>query len=104
MVLMQGHYSPGLLPGSASPDRPDIGRPTSQPRTTSLSAIESRLQSIRSNSKVVGIDPEVKAFFAVDVPRLLAIARAADTWAHATTAEMSRRGAELIHAAVRSAN
>jgi len=99
---IMGHYRPEFMPGGASRDRPDIARPTQQSRTTSLSAIESHIQAIRSNSRVLSLDPALKTFFDVDLPKLMAIARAADRWAFANQAEVSRAAAGDVHAAVRS--
>lgn len=99
---MQGHYSPGMLPGDASRDRPDIARPGSATRSGSLAVIESRLYAIRRNSQIVNLDPALKAFLETDVPHLMNIARAADRWAYATNAEISRAAAGQVQAAVRA--
>ena len=95
--MTQPNYRPEqLLPGGASPDRPDIAR--SAP--VNVSIIESRWLALRQ-SNVIAVDPAMHLFIEVDVPKLLSIARAAKQWANANNAEKSRQGAELIYAALR---
>jgi hypothetical protein len=98
--MLQGHYRPELLPGQTQ-SRPDVDSSGHPPRGTSLSAIESRLHSIRSGSKVLGLEPELKAFMDGDVEYLMRIARAADRISTATNAEVHRAALGDLMASVR---
>lgn len=101
---LRGHYSPDLLPGPASPDRPDINRPSPTTRG-SVSVIESRLYALRDASRQRALDPALRAFLEHDVPWLINVASAADRWARAAqggNAEDYRKAGDQVLAAVRS--
>ena len=100
LMQPQGHYRPELLPGQAQ-SHPSVDSSGHPPRGTSLAVIESRLHSIRSGSKVLGLEPELRAFMDTDVEYLMRIARAADRAAKQTNAAEYQAAIGDVLAAVR---